>query len=52
MQVQDLVDIRYVVVNNAVGNRCVRTVYGTDSLTLTRPPFGNDVRFLAANYVA
>ena len=52
MEVQDLVDIRYVVVNNAVCNRCVRTVYITDSLTLTRPSFGNGVRFLAASYVA
>ena len=50
MQVQDLVDIRYVVVNNVVGYRYVQTVYGTDSLALTRPSFGN-VRFLTASYV-
>ena len=52
MQVQDSVDIRYMVVNNAVSNRCVRTVHGTDSLTLTRLSFGNNIRFPAASYVA
>ena len=45
MQVQDLVDIRYAVVNDVVGNRCIRMVYGTDSLAFAWPSFGNDVRF-------